>query len=184
MLRQTLGDAHRVTSAWGRAGPSPGPAGRRRWDSAGRGPGRRGRAVRDWAPRPALSRSGLRPLTPQGGRAEGRGGGQHSGGTHRVLEGPQDGGGDHPQQQPQDVEHGRGPEQPVELERVAAGTDAHELVVGWGAPGAARRGACVTPSRGGAAWASGAQQGPGASAGRCSRQRTPRPFSPRSAPGL
>ena len=70
-------------------------------------------------------------------RLKGRGRGHHSRGTHCILEGPQDGGGDDPQQQPQDVEHSRGPEQPVELEHVTAGADAHKLVVGRGAPGAA-----------------------------------------------
>lgn len=68
-LRQALGNAHGVTCAWGSVGPSPGPTGRRRWNSAGLGPGRCGKAFGDQAPRPALSLSGLRPLTPQGGHS-------------------------------------------------------------------------------------------------------------------
>ena len=158
-LRQALGDAHGVTCAWGSVGPSPGPMGRRRWNSAGLRPGTHGKAIRDQAPCPALSLSGLRPLTPQGhshlreDRLKGRGCSQPGRGrcTHRILEGPQDGSSDDPQQQPQDVEHSRGPEQPVEMERVPAGANAHKLVINGGAPGTAWRGAHITWSRRGAA---------------------------------
>lgn len=49
--------------------------------------------------------------------------------THHFLESPQDSCCDDAQEQAQHVQHGRGPEQTVEVEHVLTAADAHELVV-------------------------------------------------------
>lgn len=70
--------------------------------------------------------------------------------THHVLESPQDSCCDDAQEQAQGIQHGRGPEQPVEVEHVLAAAHAHELVVCGRVLGAAhgeRTTASPTPSR-------------------------------------
>lgn len=94
------------------------------------------------------------------------------GATHHVLEGPQDSRGDDAQEQAQDVEHGRGPEQPIEVEHVLAAAHAHELVVGGRVLGAARGEATASPPL----WGRPGGRGVGPDAGGVSAEKTQGPL--------